>query len=239
MLAQNDDQSDQRQPQQYHRLVGAMEYRQGLDCQRILYPTGTIKLLDITTFISEFTCGQSSGAIETAMRFLFISWIRGQKCLYGVEDPSFFEQLLQESESYRLLVAHPDIGVRVALIYMYNEVQLNQQEKGLATIRFDVILTNLCVEFKPSTYFKAMQLLKRYISILSDSSASCDESQLELCPEALAPVLQNEEWVIPWLWKHKDIDEEFVMAVVRNTFSISYILLGWQLNTTCRQTRGY
>ncbi|KAI5792425.1 hypothetical protein DFH27DRAFT_188113 [Peziza echinospora] len=203
LLTQKDVQPDQRQPQQYHRLVGAMEYRHGLDCQRILYPTGSIKLLDITTFISEFSCGQPSGAIETAMRLLFISWIRGKKGLYGVKGPSFFEEMLQGSESYRLLVVNSEIGVRFALIYMYNEVQLNQQEK----------------EFKPSTYYKAMQLLKRYISIPTESSASCDELQLELCSKVLAPVLQNEEWVIPWLWKHRDIDEEFVMAVT-NTWML-------------------
>jgi len=65
--------------------------------------------------------------------------------------------------------------------------------------------------FKPSTNFKTIQLLKTYVCYnevtQSDYVTSSPTGKIRC-------ILLNASWTLQWLWGQREIDEEFIMAVV-------------------------
>ena len=54
-----------------------------------------------------------------------------------------------------------------------------------------------------------MQLLKAYLF-----SHDIPFPIGSIPPGGVAFLLRNTSWVLPWLWHHREVDEEFVVAVV-------------------------
>lgn len=67
--------------------------------------------------------GQARKAVETAVRLLFIGWMNGYRNFPGLTTSVQIEELIQETDAYRLLMSYPHIGVRIALIFIFNEMQ--------------------------------------------------------------------------------------------------------------------
>lgn len=67
------------------------------------------------------------------------------------------------------------------------------------------------VGFKPSTNYKAIQLLKTYVCYDEMTQSGYVSS---IPTGDIRYILLNASWTLPWLWGQRDIDEEFVMAVV-------------------------
>lgn len=88
------------------------------------------------TMIAELGHGRPSKAVEAAIRLLFIGWVNGYRGLPDLTNTAQIEELLQESESYKLLLAYPQIGVRIALIFIYNE--MNHKDLGQGKKRFSL-----------------------------------------------------------------------------------------------------
>lgn len=86
--------------------------------------------INSVTLIAGLGHGRPPKAVESAIRLLFIGWVNGYRELPSLTNTAQVEELIQEPESYRLLLAYPKIGVRVALIFIYNEMDLKDPGRG-------------------------------------------------------------------------------------------------------------
>ncbi|KAI5804324.1 hypothetical protein EDC01DRAFT_760509 [Geopyxis carbonaria] len=139
------------------------------------------------------------------LRVLFAAWMNSSAKHRGSESvraPWSMHAVLQHTEAYKKLVAHPQSGVRVALLYIFNETQCGFNG------------------FKPSTDAKAIELLKVFISYkhqnidLQTSPASSRTTfthNLDVGPDAC--VTANAKWALPWLWHRRATDSNFTMAM--------------------------
>jgi hypothetical protein len=60
------------------------------------------------------------------LRVMFVAWINGERTHRMLDEfraPWDMQIVLQHTEAYKKLKAHPESAVRVALIYIFNEVQ--------------------------------------------------------------------------------------------------------------------
>ncbi|KAF8418793.1 hypothetical protein EV426DRAFT_617275 [Tirmania nivea] len=189
MISQYFSAQDSQGNTTYPSLIGSLEtihgFNLGEDLISPMFP------INSATLIAGLGHGRPPKAVEAAIRLLFIGWINGYRGLPGLTNTAHVEELIQESESYKLLLAYPEIGVRVALIFIYNEMDLKDPERG----------------FKPSTNYKTIQLLKAYVCYSEASQSDYLSSGDIKC------ILLNASWTLPWLWGQREIDEEFVMAV--------------------------
>lgn len=182
------------------------------------------------------------------LRVMFVAWINADSRHRKREEfknPWRMENVLQHSEAWKKLKMHPESCVRVALVYIFNEIQQGC-EGSCATGLYFGLSANL-LGFKPSTDAKAIELLKTYIAYrrmqitrktLSGVSRSNSKQDVRDRPEAC--VVQNSRWVLPWLWKRRGVDTEFAMIVT------SAWLVSWSVDTTlatghpiCQLTRAH
>jgi len=110
----------------YPSLIGSLEAIHGFSLGEDL----TSPMIPINS-ASLIAHGLPPKAVEAAIRLLFIGWVNGYRELPGLTNPVQVEEFIQESESYKFLVAYPQIGVRVALIFIYSEVGLKDPERGI------------------------------------------------------------------------------------------------------------
>lgn len=103
----------------YPSLIGSLEAMHGFSLEEDLI--SPMIPINSVTLIAELGHGRPPKAVEAAIRLLFIGWVNGYR-LPGLTNTTQVEELIQESESYKLLLAYPQIGVRVALIFVYNEM---------------------------------------------------------------------------------------------------------------------
>lgn len=156
----------------------------------------------------------------TSLRVLFVTWLNSlpqQRELEAAKNPWRMAAVLQHTEAFKRLMNHPESGVRVALIYI-----LNQTSNGLNS-KFQDHFFGRCMltlsAFKPSTDMGAIQLLKLYIThraslarfITTPSSSRTVLPGVDASPETC--IAANGDWCLPWLWKRRAADSEFVLAV--------------------------
>lgn len=156
------------------------------------------------------------------LRVMFVTWINSDPMARRMSEfraPWNIEVVLQHTEAYRRLKAHPESAIRVALIYIFNQVQ-----RGFlgAYNSSRELRGNRCsrqLDFKPCSDAKVIELLHDYISYVSllprvsksKTPKATARDALELGPQSF--VAANAEWVIPWLWKRRATDSTFVMAM--------------------------
>lgn len=106
----------------YWNLINVLEVahgfsnREGITLPSIL-PFGHAKLL------SQIAPEPNPTVLEATLRLFFIGWFHGYRDLPGLRTSSQVEKLIQDSESYNLLSTFSELGVRIALVYIYNEVE--------------------------------------------------------------------------------------------------------------------
>ena len=188
----------------YLNLINVLEVAHGLSNGEAItlpsiLPFGNAKLL------SQTECEPNPTVLEATIRLFFIGWFHGYRDLPGLSTSAQVEKLIQDSETYNLLSTFSELGVRIALVYIYNEVEAG----GLPDNRLLRSCAGMGLGFKPSTNLKAMQLLKAYLS-----SHIIPFTMGSIPPGGVAFLLRNTSWVLPWLWHHREVDEEFVVAIV-------------------------
>jgi hypothetical protein len=73
------------------------------------------------------------------LRVMFVSWINSDPVTRGMpafKAPWDIEVVLRDSEVYRRLKAHPESAIRVALLYVFNQVQ--QGNEGVSSSLWQV-----------------------------------------------------------------------------------------------------
>jgi hypothetical protein len=60
-----------------------------------------------------------------SLRVLFPSWIASSQSYPAMQNPKSMSGVLQHTEMFKKLKAHPHSAIRVALIYIFNETQLS------------------------------------------------------------------------------------------------------------------
>lgn len=80
---------------------------------------------------------------------------------------------------------------------------------------------NFSIDFKPSTDLKAIELLKIFVShrnaealrdgVSAPTSFLAAPGKPESVPEAC--IIMNAEWVLPWMWRRRNTDLEFVILM--------------------------
>lgn len=83
------------------------------------YTFPTVAALDRHDFAREYEFA--------SMRVMFVSWINGDPAHRDMPEfkaPWDIQVVLQNTEVFKKLKLHPESAVRVALIYIFNEVQL-------------------------------------------------------------------------------------------------------------------
>ncbi|KAF8466934.1 hypothetical protein BDZ91DRAFT_724472 [Kalaharituber pfeilii] len=182
----------------YPSLFKAFESLYGFSDTGKISAIGPITI-NKSNFLSSFSIEHGPEEIKKIIRLIFIGWMNDCRGLYGLEDPEQIEELIQNTETFKFLILYPEVGVRVALIFIYNERELNKLYK----------------KFKPSTNSKAILLLKNYVirqeaTVEKNSNLSLFLTQLDAGRQC---IISNAIWVLPWLWEQKEIDEEFALAM--------------------------
>ncbi|KAF8458403.1 hypothetical protein BGX38DRAFT_1153672 [Terfezia claveryi] len=192
MISQYFSTKDSQNNTTYPSLIGSLEAIHGFSLEEDL--KSPMIPINSATLIAGLGHGRPPKVVEAAIRLLFIGWVNGYRELPGLTDTSQVEDLIQELESYKVFLAYPQIGVRVALIFIYNEMYLKDLGRG----------------FKPSTNFRTIQLLKAYVCYNEVTQSDYVSSRPT---RDIRCILHNASWTLPWLWGQREIDEEFVMAV--------------------------
>ena len=163
------------------------------------------------------------------LRVMFVSWINSDLVTRRMEEfkaPWDIEAVLQHTEAYRRLKAHPESAVRVALIYIFNEVQRGCEGMHSSSCKLGGGRYSRKTGFKPCSDARAVELLQIYISyvcrhphmvlsktpattVLNSNATSCND--LQISPESC--LAANAEWAIPWVWKRRSTDSTFAMAM--------------------------
>lgn len=121
-----------RSSKAYSKLVGTIELRHGIQpIFPLSLPTRSLDEIDSLTISSFLESEQSTREIQCALRLVFIGWIHGYRGLYNFTISDQVEKLIYDTEVSRLLNAYPDIGARVALMYIFNEGSRGYVERGL------------------------------------------------------------------------------------------------------------
>jgi hypothetical protein len=113
-------------------LLGPLEAKLGIaDTGRVNafsptpfnFPTPTVsRALDRHDFTKDYEVA--------SLRVLFVSWLFAEPIHRAIEEfkaPCDMQVVLQHTEAYKKLKAHPDSAVRVALMYIFNEAQAGSE----------------------------------------------------------------------------------------------------------------
>lgn len=114
----------------YLNLINVLEATYGVGSGEEI-TMSSITPINSATLISHLVYEQNSKEVEATIRLFFIGWFYGYRDLPGLSTSSQVEKLLDESGSYKLLTAFPELGIRVALVYIYNEVEAGSQDSKL------------------------------------------------------------------------------------------------------------
>ncbi|RPB24162.1 hypothetical protein L211DRAFT_212327 [Terfezia boudieri ATCC MYA-4762] len=122
MISQYFTTKDSQNNTTFPSLIGRLEAIHGFSLEED--PISPMAPINSATLIAGLGHGRPPKVVEAAIRLLFIGWVNGYRELPGLTDTSQVEELIQELESYKVFLAYPQIGVRIALIFIYNEMYL-------------------------------------------------------------------------------------------------------------------
>lgn len=116
----------------YSHILCALESRLGFQETVPLLPRNIISIKGASVIgrLGQSLSPEAMFCIETSIRLLFLAWINGHPGLFDITNTQI-EEYLQDSDTFRALTAYPQLGARIGLIFIYNQMEHADSDMGI------------------------------------------------------------------------------------------------------------